>query len=114
MKNILLINTLVLLLFSNLFVYAKETPTKAAFKVIGICDMCKERIEKAAKIKGVKSVEWDLNTQIVTAVFFSSKTTLDQILQSIAKAGYDTEKYKASDSTYEALPKCCQYERKIN
>ena len=34
--------------------FARDILTKATFKVSGNCDMCKERIEKAAKINGVK------------------------------------------------------------
>jgi hypothetical protein len=30
----------------------------------------------------------------------------------VAAAGYDTEDYKASDSAYQKLDECCQYERK--
>ncbi len=114
MKTSSLFITLSLLLFISILTYAKEPASKTSFKVNGSCDMCKERIEIAAKAKGVKSIDWNIDTHIATLVFYSSKISLDQILQNIARAGYDTDKYKASDSAYHELPKCCQYERKTD
>lgn len=36
------------------------------FGVKGSCDMCKERIEKAAKgVNGVLSAHWDKDTQMI-------------------------------------------------
>lgn len=92
-------------------VNAKEPLTKASFKVNGNCDSCKKRIENAAKTEGVKNASWDEGTKILTVTFHPTKITIDQIEQSIAKAGHDTEKYKATDSSYNKLPDCCQYTR---
>ena len=41
----------------------------ASFKVRGVCTMCKNRIEKALKIKGVESAEWDIDTKMLSLVF---------------------------------------------
>lgn len=92
--------------------YAKEAVTKTSFKVYGNCDMCKKRIEKAAKIDGVKSANWSEKTNILTLSFLPTKTSVDKIEQNIANAGYDTDKNKAPDAAYQKLPQCCQYERK--
>lgn len=82
------------------------------FSVSGNCDMCKERIEKAAKsVGGVKSATWDEKTKKINVEFDSMKTDLNNIQKAIAKAGHDTEKYKADDKTYESLPKCCHYRK---
>lgn len=84
------------------------------FNVSGNCDMCKERIEKAAKsVNGVKSATWDEKTKKIHVEFDSMKTDLSTIQKAIAKAGHDTEKYKADDQTYNALPGCCQYDRPV-
>ena len=82
------------------------------FTVSGNCDLCKERIEKAAKsVNGVKSASWDEKTKKIHVEFDSMKTDLIIIQKSIAKAGHDTEKYKADDKTYESLPACCHYRK---
>lgn len=111
MKNNFLIalTIFVSLLSSNTF--ARDILAKATIKVYGNCDMCKEQIETAAKINGVKYAEWNQETQILTVVYAPEKNSLDKIQQSIADAGYDTEKFKASEEAYKNLPKCCQYEK---
>ena len=82
---------------------------KVQFKVEGICDMCKTTIENAAYIKGVKLAQWDKASSIITVVYKSDKTDEDAIHQSIAAAGYNTDKVKATEKAYNALPKCCRY-----
>lgn len=84
---------------------------KAEFKVYGNCEMCKSRIEKAAKIEGVKSADWDQTTKLLTVEFDYEKVQLNEIHQNIAKVGHDTEMAKAPDNIYAKLPKCCKYDR---
>jgi copper chaperone CopZ len=108
-KLILILN--VLFFFFPVHTFAKEVTTKASFIVSGNCDMCKERIEKAAKTAGVKTAVWNEDTHILTVSFVPSKVSIDQIEQSIARTGYDTPKFKATEEDYKKLPKCCQYER---
>ena len=81
------------------------------FFVAGNCGMCKSRIEKAAKnIGGVESAEWDKETKQL--VVKASKNILQSdIEKAVVKAGHDTKKMKADNSTYKELPGCCQYER---
>jgi hypothetical protein len=79
------------------------------FKVEGVCGMCKERIEEAAFIKGVKYAQWDRKTGILEVVYRTDKTTEMDIHNSIAKAGHSTEKVKAKPEDYKKLPECCQY-----
>ena len=82
----------------------------AMLGVQGLCEMCKERIEKAAKdVKGVSSATWDMEKKELHLNFDPSQTSLDAISKAIAKAGHDTDKDKADQSTYDALPGCCQY-----
>jgi len=78
-------------------------------KVSGICNDCKERIESAAYLPGVKRAEWDKTTKDLTVTFKSGKVTLQQIEQRIAQSGYDAGSVKASDSAYQKLPSCCAY-----
>ena len=72
--------------------------------------MCKERIETAAKtIAGVTTATWDQNAKQLHVNFESSKTSIDAISKAMAKVGHDTDKYKADQATYNALPDCCKY-----
>ena len=74
-----------------------ETLTKAQFKVSGNCEMCKERIETAAKSgSGVAAAEWNVESKILRVNFDGSKTNSDAIQKAIAKAGHDTRKIQSS------------------
>lgn len=89
---------------------ATETSEQAMFKVSGNCDMCKDRIETAAKgIKGVLSATWDADKQMMQLRFDPKKTSADAVQKAVAASGHDTEKYKAPDSVYSELPECCLY-----
>jgi len=86
------------------------TLQRSTLSVSGKCEMCKDRIETTAKsIKGVSYAIWDEKTKKIDIKFDSKETNLDAIAKAIAKAGHDTEKYKADDKTYESLPECCKY-----
>lgn len=87
----------------------KKKVETTEFKVSGVCKMCKERIENAALIKGVKFVEWSKESQKIKVIFNNRKVKLDDIHAAIAEHGHDTEKVKAKDEVYEKLPKCCAY-----
>ncbi|MFN8254200.1 MAG: heavy-metal-associated domain-containing protein [Bacteroidales bacterium] len=105
-----LINLVVVLLIGVSTVFAQSKTEK--FKVYGNCDMCKNHIEKAVmKVAGVSKADWNKETKIIELSFDESKTSKDKIELAIAKAGHDTEMYKAEDKAYNALPGCCQYER---
>lgn len=88
--------------------------SKLQFKVLGNCEMCKEKIEETLKeSNGVKSADWDVHSKILTVKYDSVETNLDNIYKTVSTTGYDSEKLKASDEAYSKLHKCCQYERKI-
>lgn len=92
---------------------ASNPPTKTeTIKVWGNCEMCKAKIEKAAKIEGVTKASWGQETKVLTLVFNPAKVKTDDVQKKIAAVGYDTEKFKADDNAYKALPACCQYDRK--
>jgi len=82
-----------------------------SFEVAGNCGMCKQRIEKAAKIRGVSEAAWDVQTKKATVSFDSTKTSAVLIKQAIADAGHDTDETRAKDEVYEKLHQCCLYER---
>lgn len=115
MKNI--IRTVAVVLLVNLSATVSfgqeknDKITTSEFHVSGLCNMCKDRIENAALIKGVKFVEWDKNTKMLKAVYKNKKTDELAIQKAIAEHGHDTEKVKATQEAYEKLPMCCEYRR---
>jgi periplasmic mercuric ion binding protein len=81
-----------------------------SFKVTGVCDMCKRRIETAAYgVSGVKSAEWNADNQLLKVSYDSKKANAESVLNRVAAAGHDTEKIKADDKAYSKLPDCCKY-----
>lgn len=60
---------------------------------------------------GVSEAKWDIETKILTLAYDANLITGDTVLKHIADAGYDNEKFKATDMVYNALPGCCKYER---
>ncbi|MEO5905331.1 MAG: hypothetical protein ABIQ11_01300 [Saprospiraceae bacterium] len=80
-----------------------------SFKVYGVCEDCKQRIELAAMdAKGVKKAEWDKQSNILVLVG-SSKMTKEDVAVSVAKAGYKSDVCEADPKGYAKLPGCCQY-----
>ncbi|MDR1864254.1 MAG: copper chaperone [Bacteroidales bacterium] len=85
--------------------------TQATLKVQGACGMCKTRIEKAAKsTAGVSDARWDAKTQKLS-ITCSGKASPDAVAKAVAAVGHDTDKYKADDKVYNALPACCKYRK---
>ncbi len=84
----------------------------AMINVQGLCEICKERIEKAAKgVSGVTSASWDQKSKQLHLNFDPAKTNVDAISKAVAKVGHDTDKYKADKAVYDALPDCCKYKK---
>ena len=82
----------------------------AMLNVKGKCEMCKDRIEKAAKgVEGVSFASWDMEKQELHLNFDPDKTSIETVSKAIAAAGHDTDKDKAPDEVYNALPACCKY-----
>lgn len=97
-------------LIFSIKVQAQSTVTTSTISVKGNCDECKERIENAADIKGVKNAVWSEEKQALTVTFDSKKVSMEQIETAIAKAGHETENHKANLKAYKGLPDCCKYE----
>ena len=110
MKNL----TIVIAIFSLMAFKNIQKPTTVKLKVFGNCTQCKERIETALDVKGVKAAEWNIDTKILVVVYNSEKITIEKINQIVANSGHDTEKAKAPDSVYLKLPDCCMYRENNN
>ena len=86
---------------------------KTEIPVNGKCnEMCKPRIEKAAKaIPGVLSATWNLKAQKLTLVYDNTKTDTKKVQKAVAASGHDSGNIKASQATYNKLPVCCKYRK---
>ena len=110
MKKIVLI-----FLLAPLFIFSQENNKnqKASFEVLGVCGMCKNRIEKATyKVKGVKYSNWDIPSNKISLIYNATVTTIEDIRKAIAHAGHDNGKFLATDEAYNNLHRCCKYPRK--
>ena len=52
---------------------------------------------------------WDVDKKELHLNFDPAQTSVDAISKAIAKAGHDTDKDKADQAAYDALPDCCKY-----
>jgi len=106
MKQIILIFTLVI----TTLTFAQNKNAKASIEVDGICEMCKERIEKAAiRTKGVKSAVWNVDTHELKLIYDERKTDVKVISKSLASVGHDTKAIKATEEQYQSVHPCCKY-----
>lgn len=79
--------------------------------VAGNCDMCKNRIEQAAKETGALTANWEAKTQHLNITFDKSTTDVSTIREQIASVGHDVDGFRVKDNVYNSLPQCCQYNR---
>ena len=88
---------------------AQSKITETSFEVDGLCGMCKQRIENAAYLPGVKKVNWDKETHQLDLVFRTDKVSKDEIIASINEAGHDVKGSLASDEQYANIHGCCRF-----
>jgi copper chaperone CopZ len=78
-------------------------------KTSAVCKKCKEKIESNLSFeKGVKDVELNIETKIVTVKYNPDKTDPDNIRKAISKLGYDADDIKSDCKAYENLAQCCK------
>lgn len=83
----------------------------SSVRVAGNCDMCKKRIEQAArKIQGVYLATWNPTSELLTVKYDKDNVQLADIEKAIAAIGHTTEHQEADQKAYSALPKCCHYQ----
>ncbi len=110
MKLILFIASMMIATIS----FAQKTSVvTVTLSVQGNCEECKERIENAADVKGVKRCKWNPDTDVATIIYDTKKTNLSAIEKAIAAIGHDTEHEKANETVYNNLPDCCLYRTKV-
>ena len=114
MKSIKTFAVIIFSLFTINICDAQKNLAKEKIKVWGNCEMCKKKIEKAAKGAGATYANWNEDTQLLAVSYNSTETNALQIEKAVAASGYDTKDVKASDKAFKKLDACCQYHRKIN
>ena len=73
------------------------------------CHMCEERLEHDISFeKGVKSVDLDMDTKVLTVVYRKGKNTDEGIKVAVTKVGYDADEMPADQKAHDRLPECCQ------
>ncbi len=107
MKKLVLTITFALLIGAT---FAQEKKTeKAEILTSAICEMCKETIEyELTFTKGIKFVELDVDSKIVTVEFNPKKISADDIRNSISGVGYNADSIKRDPKAYANLPFCCR------
>lgn len=111
--KVLKANTLILFfgaLVALLNIQATEKVIETSFWVAANCEHCKDRIETAVDVKGVKFAEFDVETKQLKIAYKTDVININQIHQLLAAAGHDTKKVKATDAAYNKITKdCCKY-----
>ena len=105
-KYILLLLAVVAFTFNST---AQSKITETSMEVDGLCGMCKQRIENAAYLPGVKKVNWDKETHQLDLTFRNDKVSKEEIIASINEAGHDVKGAIASDEQYANIHGCCRY-----
>jgi len=101
--------SIAILCITQLLVAQSNKPVTENFTVGGTCNMCKERIERALDVKGVKFVEYTLSTHNLEVTYVPSKISHTSLHDLLNNAGHDTELSACSDEQYEAIHHCCKY-----
>jgi cation transport ATPase len=101
---------LLLVMLVSMTAFSQDKNARATIEVDGVCNMCKERIEKACiKTKGVKSAVWNVNTHELKLIYNENLTNLATIEKNVAAVGHDTKNVVATDEAYNSVHDCCRY-----
>ncbi len=73
------------------------------------CQMCVATVQQAvAKVEGVEGMRVDFDNKIGTVSYNAEITTLKEIEEAIAAAGYHANDTKRDETVYATLPDCCR------
>ena len=92
-----------------------EMQSDYSIGVKGNCGMCKTTIEKAVKeLDFVVEAEWGIQSKILDVKFNNpSNFDINKFNTAITESGYETMKTTANQTSYDALPMCCKYDRNM-
>ena len=114
MKNFKWILVIIIALVCYQKTYAQANTAEydtVKIKTSAICDQCKERLEHNISFeKGVKSVELNDSTKVLTIVYKTGKNDKENLKKAVTKVGYDADELPADLKAYNRLPECCKKE----
>ncbi|MBC5994594.1 heavy-metal-associated domain-containing protein [Pontibacter cellulosilyticus] len=109
LKSLLVVLTLALMSFGANAQTQNKNEQTVKIKTSAVCDMCKTTLEKAmAYEKGVKASSLDVDSKVLTVVFDSRKTNVDNLRKAVNETGYDADDKPASERAYKRLDDCCK------
>jgi mercuric ion binding protein len=116
MKPLKVLFTAFSLLFFGLNAQAQDKKNETVtFKTSSVCNMCKATIEKGiAYEKGVKEVNLDVASQMLTIQYRADKTNVETLRNAVAQIGYDADATPADPKAYNRLNDCCKKEKGIH
>jgi periplasmic mercuric ion binding protein len=107
--------TITLSLFFGVTAWAQLEPIKVSdgyqveIKTSAVCEMCKEALEQDLTFeKGVKSVNLDVDTKVLTIVYNNKKTDPTTLRKRVTLVGYHADTLQRDSEAYENLPSCCK------
>jgi mercuric ion binding protein len=107
-----IISTVIFLCLAALQINAQDSKIKidtVSIQTSAKCNDCKERLEHdMAFEKGVKAVELDSETKVLTIVYKNNKTTVEKLRIAVTEIGYDADEMPADQKAHDRLPACCQ------
>ena len=111
MKNVIYL--LVFILLSNAIHAQEPIEVQGGHQIeiltSAVCDMCKETLEYDLTFqRGVKSVNLDVPSKVLTVVYNERRTTPDAIRKRVTEIGYHADDLTRDPEAYENLPLCCQ------
>ncbi|MFC5269593.1 heavy-metal-associated domain-containing protein [Adhaeribacter terreus] len=116
MKTIKVLFTAFTLLFFGMSAQAQGKKTETVkIKTSSVCNMCKKTIESGmAYEKGVKNVNLDVATQMLTIEYRADKNNVDALREAVTKLGYDADLLTADAKAYNKLDDCCKKDKGVH
>jgi len=109
MKNFKTLSIVAVLLFALTVVTNAQKVKEFKIKTSAQTELCKTNIEKhLAYEKGVKDVNLDLKTNIITVKYSTNKTDEEKLCAAVCKLGYDANGKKGNKEAYNKLPTECK------
>ena len=116
MKTLKVLFTAFTLLFFGMNAQAQGKKTETVkIKTSSVCNMCKKTLETGiAYEKGVKSVNLDVPTQMLTVEYRADKNNLAELRKAVNQLGYDADQTEADARAYSRLNDCCKKDKGIH
>jgi mercuric ion binding protein len=103
--------TLLLALAGSIVNAQDKEFSSIVIRTSSVCDMCERTIEEELiYTKGVKSVDLDLASGLVSVQYDARKVSPDKIRTDLTLLGYAADDIPGDAKAFAKLPACCQKE----